>query len=247
MSRMKYKEEYVLGVLGGMGTYATIHLFKQYAEIFPAEKEWERPRIIIDNNCTMPSRVRAILYNEKRQELVDKMSESMQNLIRGGANQIILGCNTSHVFLEDIYKLHPDIEAHVINIIDACVDDLKERNIKKVYLLATEGTILSEVYNKKLEPLGIECETPDEKEFENLRICIEAVKTNNYNQAVKKKFVEFVKRGSVYILGCTELPILYSKFKTEIIENVGDKLIIDPLYLALKKAKKSYLHYNKAN
>ena len=37
-----------IGVLGGMGTYATIHLFKQYAEVFPAEKEWERPRIIID-------------------------------------------------------------------------------------------------------------------------------------------------------------------------------------------------------
>lgn len=27
-----------IGVLGGMGTYVTIHLFKQYAEIFPAKK-----------------------------------------------------------------------------------------------------------------------------------------------------------------------------------------------------------------
>ena len=54
----------VIGVLGGMGTYATINLFNQYAEMFPAEKEWERPRIIIDNRCTMPSRVRAYLYDE---------------------------------------------------------------------------------------------------------------------------------------------------------------------------------------
>lgn len=78
------EKEYVLGVLGGMGTYATIHLFEQYAELFPAEKEWDRPRIIIDNNCTMPSRVRAILYNERWNELVDKMSASMTNLIHGG-------------------------------------------------------------------------------------------------------------------------------------------------------------------
>ena len=78
------EKEYVLGVLGGMGTYATIHLFEQYAELFPAEKEWDRPRIIIDNNCTMPSRVRAILYNERWNELVDKMSASMINLIHGG-------------------------------------------------------------------------------------------------------------------------------------------------------------------
>ena len=58
-------DNYVIGVLGGMGTYATIHLFKQYADVFPAEKEWERPRIIIDNRYTMPSRVRAFLYKEK--------------------------------------------------------------------------------------------------------------------------------------------------------------------------------------
>lgn len=44
-------KDLVIGVLGGMGTYATINLFKQYAEVFPAEKEWERPRIIIDNRC----------------------------------------------------------------------------------------------------------------------------------------------------------------------------------------------------
>lgn len=31
-------KDLVIGVLGGMGTYATINLFKQYAEVFPAEK-----------------------------------------------------------------------------------------------------------------------------------------------------------------------------------------------------------------
>ena len=43
------KKDFVIGVLGGMGTYATINLFKEYARIFEAEKEWDRPRIIIDN------------------------------------------------------------------------------------------------------------------------------------------------------------------------------------------------------
>ena len=69
------KKDYTIGVLGGMGTYATIHLFQQYAEIFEAEKEWDRPRMIIDNRCTMPSRVRAFLYNENVDKLVDEMVE----------------------------------------------------------------------------------------------------------------------------------------------------------------------------
>ena len=75
------KSKFVIGVLGGMGTYATIHLFQQYAEIFPANKEWDRPRIIIDNNCTMPSRVRAFLYNENADLLVKQMTDSIYNLI----------------------------------------------------------------------------------------------------------------------------------------------------------------------
>lgn len=78
------KSDYTLGVLGGMGTFATIHLFQDYAQVFPATKEWDRPRIIIDNRCTMPSRVRAILYNENRKELIDQMSDSIAFLIKGG-------------------------------------------------------------------------------------------------------------------------------------------------------------------
>lgn len=70
-------KDLVIGVLGGMGTYATINLFKQYAEVFPAEKEWERPRIIIDNRCTMPSRVRAFLYHENVERLIDEMANSI--------------------------------------------------------------------------------------------------------------------------------------------------------------------------
>ena len=99
------REPYTIGVLGGMGTYAAIHLFRQYAEVFPAEKEWERPRIIIDNRCTMPSRVRAALYGEDRDRLIGEMSDSIGNLCRSGCSRILLACNTAHLFLEDIYQL----------------------------------------------------------------------------------------------------------------------------------------------
>ena len=80
-------KDLVIGVLGGMGTYATINLFKQYAKTFPAEKEWERPRIIIDNRCTMPSRVCAFLYHEKSERLIDEMTDSIEGLLKmGGEN-----------------------------------------------------------------------------------------------------------------------------------------------------------------
>lgn len=230
------KREYTIGVLGGMGTYATIHLFQQYAEVFPAEKEWERPRIIIDNRCTMPSRVRAYLYNEKTDQLVREMADSMMHLKESGSSRIILACNTSHLFLPKIYEMVPGLEEAVIHIIDTCVNYIKTDGMKEVYLLGSEGTIDSKIYQKALESKGIRCLCPGLDEYSMLRVCIEAVKQNKYSDAVKKTFLDLVNRNDTCILGCTELPILYEKYKTE----VKSKQIYDPLVLGLKKIKEEY-------
>ena len=82
-------EDYVIGIIGGMGSYATIDFFRRLVDAFPAEKEWERPRIIVDNYCTMPSRVRAILYNERTDELIQDLSSSVRAMINIGAKRII--------------------------------------------------------------------------------------------------------------------------------------------------------------
>lgn len=92
-----YKD--VIGVLGGMGSYATLHFFQELLDAFPAEKEWDRPRIIIDNRCTMPSRVLAVLEGIKYDQLVSELCDSVASLLHAGATKIILACNTSHCFL----------------------------------------------------------------------------------------------------------------------------------------------------
>ena len=232
------KKDYVIGILGGMGTYATIHLFQQYAEVFPAIKEWERPRIIIDNRCTMPSRVRAFLYKENVDQLVDEMLDSMQNLVNAGCNKIILACNTSHLFLPKIYEKVPGLEACVKHIIQECVNQVFEDDLSEVYLLGSEGTIDSQVYQKALlerNPL-IKCIAPKPGEYAKLRSCIEAVKQHQYSASVKEVFLELVNRYEACILGCTELPILYERYKDE----VRCGRIYDPVLLSLKALKKEY-------
>ena len=183
------KDDFVIGVLGGMGTYATIHLFKQYADVFPAEKEWDRPRIIIDNRCTMPSRVLAFLRGVKKEELVRQMSDSMRHLADAGAGRIILACNTSHLFLPQIYETVP---------------------------VGSEGTIDSHIYQDALAAEGIECLVPAPEEYADLRECIEAVKQDKYTEEARKLFLGLVNRYDACILGCTELPILYEKYEDEV-------------------------------
>lgn len=229
-------KDYVIGVLGGMGTYATIHLFQQYAEVFQAEKEWDRPRIIIDNRCTMPSRVRAFLYNEKTDQLIREMADSMMHLKEAGCTRIILACNTSHLFLPNIYEIVPGIEGSVIHIINTCVKRVETDGIKEVYLLGSEGTIDSQIYQKALENKGIRCLCPGLDEYSMLRVCIEAVKQNKYSETVRNTFLDLINRNDTCILGCTELPILYEKYRTE----VNCKQIYDPLLLGIEKLKEEY-------
>lgn len=229
-------KDFTIGVLGGMGTYATIGLFNQYAEIFSAEKEWDRPRIVIDNRCTMPSRVRAFLYQENVEKLVNEMTESISHLISMGCTRIILACNTSHLFLPQVFEKNPEAEKYVISIIDACVQKLARNDMKSVFLLASEGTIDSAIYQDALASVGIQCVVPQKEEYDQLRMCIEAVKQNNYSVKVKDIFLELVNRYNSCILGCTELPVLYEKYK----ENVNCKYVYDPLNIAMKKLKEEF-------
>ena len=227
----------IIGVVGGMGSYATLNFFERYLNVFEAEKEWDRPRIIIDNRCTMPSRVRAILYNENWDDVVDELTDSISRLADSGCNRIILACNTSHVFLNDVFSRKPELKPLVVNIIERCALDIKSRNIGDVSLIATEGTILSNIYQSVFERYQVKVNAPSEDVFSKLRYFIEIVKQNKYTQQTFVEFKDFIEEqpSEVLVLGCTEFPVIYSKMKNIMINT--SKQIFDPLESTL-----FYLH-----
>ena len=154
----------------------------------------------------------------------------------GGSARVILACNTSHLFLPQIYKKVPEAKFAVINIIYSCVEQISKDNVKQVFLLGSEGTIESKVYQTALSEKGIACKVPQKEQYVLLRNCIEAVKQNKYSDEVKKSFQELMDEYDVpIILGCTELPILYEKYRDNI-----DATAYDPLLIALKKLKEEY-------
>jgi len=229
-------KEFTIGILGGMGTYATINVFHQYADLFQAQKEWDRPRVIIDNRCTMPSRVRAFLYHENEEELVDSMVGSLVGLVGMGCSHIILACNTAHIFLPHIYRLNPELENYICDAIEICVNEISKTGIKRILLLASEGTIESGIYQRKLASKGITCVVPSIEQYSNIRICIEAVKQNRFSEEIEEIFIKLFQEETNCILGCTELPILFDKYNA----GLSTKNIYDPIYLALKEIKEEF-------
>lgn len=233
--------ELIIGIIGGMGSYATVDFFGRLVRAFPAEKEWERPRILVDNYCTMPSRVRAVLYSEKRDELVGDLRQATLNLMNAGANRIVLACNTAHCFLPDIINAIPQSKECFVNIIEECGKSLRKRGVSRVSLIASEGTIETKIYQKDLEPYGVMVNTPSNAQYTLLRDFIESIKQNKISDTVIEKFQMFIDNSETdtVILGCTELPVLL----TECFKNgyIPTKFIIDPLQCAIDKI----VYYNR--
>lgn len=219
-----------------MGSFATLDFFRRYLEKFPANKEWERPRIVIDNNCKMPSRVRALLYGEKVEELNFQLNQSVSNLIKAGWTDVILACNTSHAFLDYIYSKNEYAKTIVHDIIQELYDEIKSKKIcSPLYLLASEGTIDCGIYDKYFTDVTLKHSKED---YDFIRSMIEAVKTNNITEAVVNEFVDFVNGLPCenVILGCTELPILYNLCMKRISKNIYDPLetVLNNLYKKFK-------------
>ncbi len=227
----------VIGVLGGMGSFATLHFFEALLKAFPAAKEWDRPRILIDNRCTMPSRVLAILEGKQYEQLVEELSDSVRSLLRAGATRIVLACNTSHCFLDDIYRMVPEARGRIVSIIDACCREIAEAGEREVSLIASEGTIRSGVFMNGLTPYGIALRTPENEQFLMQRELIEAVKQDQITPDVICKFVELVSSFSneALILGCTEFPVLYSMVPPGEFDHLR---IYDPLMSAIHVLQK---------
>ena len=229
---MKYKE--TIGIVGGMGSYATLDFFRRILDAFPAEKEWDRPRIIIDNRCTMPSRVRAILYQEETDTIVNELAGAARGLLACGADHLIFACNTSHVFVPDVFRRVPEAEGKTIHIIDTLARRFRERGIQSAYLIASEGTLQSNVYQQSFDRYGIRLDAPGSSDWALLREFIEAVKQNQAGPDEKERFRRFCMEIPFenVILGCTEFPVLLPACELE-----TGKVLWDPLDSAIDHIK----------
>lgn len=231
----KVKKEKIIGILGGMGPYATIDIFKKIVDLTPAKKDWEHLRIIIDNNPKIPSRARCLLFNEKSP--VDEMVKTAKNLEKAGVDFIIIPCNTSHYFFSQVAS---KIKTPIINMIDEVVKEvvLNYKNINKVGLLATEATCGVGIYQSAFAKKNITVLVLDDLGQKQTREIIESAKLNKITKDDKKKAKDLIDKltdlgAQGVILGCTELPLVYKE------NNLPLPLLDSTLILAKAAVKKA--------
>ncbi|MCI8951359.1 MAG: aspartate/glutamate racemase family protein [Lachnospiraceae bacterium] len=222
----------IIGIVGGMGPLATVDLFRRLVEAFPSERDWEKPHIIVDSYSTIPSRVRAVLYDEKKSEVVDCLAASIRHLQDMGAQKIIVGCHTAHIFLPEVLSRLQCREDCVLNIIDSAVIYCAHAGYRSIRLLASEGTVQTKIYTMAFERVGIDIINPTEEEQIQIRSCIEAVKQNLITDEAIRSFQNLIKMDeNPVLLGCSELPVMYESIQNKGICFGND--IIDPFQIVI--------------
>lgn len=199
-----------IGIVGGFGAYATLDFYKRILEAFASDSERNYPHIIMDNNFTMPSRTRALIYDENYEEIVRAITDSIMLLMEHDASKIVLVCGTAHYFLDDVYQLLPEAKNRVVDIIDILGQKLQKKSVDNVLIIAAEGALKKGLYKKRLEKYGICAVQPEESTYEEIRYFIECVKQNRLSEDAIFSFQGFLEQYNLknVVLGCTEFPVL---------------------------------------
>lgn len=202
-----------LGILGGMGSYASLELYKNILDHTKVECDADHIDMYIYNHATIPDRTEYILSG-RQEELFKILLKDCKELQSLGCEHIAIACNTSHYFAD---RLQENLDVPIINIIRETIDYIYNTNnyVKKIGILATEGTVKSGIYGKECVKYGIEPIYPSPKMQKKVtELIYDQIKRSlpgNYEE-----FLEFsdelLKAGAEYIvLSCTELSVFKNR------------------------------------
>jgi aspartate racemase len=210
-----------IGIIGGMGAAATCDLFNKVITMTDAKSDQEHIHIFIDCNTNIPDRTKAILG--RGEDPVPEIVRSGIRLQSMGADVLVMPCNTAHYFYD---RITPFFDIPLLNMLKLTAQEIKEREICKIGLLATDGTIKSGVYHAVLAEAGIDLVIPSpEKQTSVMDVIYNGIKASNRDIDLTEFYCaidELFEQGAeILILGCTELPVAFDVFHI-------DRPVIDP-------------------
>jgi len=201
----------VIGILGGMGPEATLDFYRDIISLTPVNRDQDHIRVLIYSNPKIPDRTRGI--DQTGESPAPGLIESAEILEKGGAGIIAMPCNAAHYFL-------PEIQRHIsIPILDMIEEACRRLcmqfpALKTAGLMASNGTVVSGLYERSLAGRGIAVLTPGEEDQQRVQMAIDQVKLGIHDRLTREMFqsvgLRMAEAGAeLIILGCTEIPLAF--------------------------------------
>ncbi len=187
---------------------ATAYFMRRIIEMTDAKTDQENIEMVIYNVPSIPDRTGYILDNTKESPL-PKITELAGKIQADGADYIAIPCVTAHYFHKAISD---SVDIPVSNGIKEAAEYLKKAGIKKVGIMATDGTASTRLFDSVFMDYGITCIYP-RPECQKLVMSIiyddiKAGHKTNMEEFYLVKEDLFEQGAKVVILGCTELSVV---------------------------------------
>lgn len=195
-------------ILGGMGTLATESYVRLLDQRTPTHSDQDYLNYLVVNHATIPDRTSWILDHSKQNPTEPLIEDIKQQSLLNPAFFVLI-CNTAHYSYQ---QLQAATEIPILNMLQATVDEIKKikPTAKRVGLLATNGTIVSGLYDSYITKAGYEevKPTPEIQDMTEDLIYNDIKKAGHsdgtkYHELVRKMIEE--QHCDIVILGCTEL------------------------------------------
>jgi aspartate racemase len=222
-----YKEHYRIGILGGMGPLAGVHLQKLIIQHTPAVIDQEHIEVLCFTNPHIPDRMKSLREDEGK-IFSDAIIESLQVLEAAQADCILIPCNTSHARLK---RIQASTNIPVLDMIQLTLRKIEALHVSSVGLLATEGTLASRVFEFGNRLRWVTPDAAHQKEVLRIIADIKAGRGSDADITARlRAAIDFLlgEGAEKVVLGCTELSI-YS----ELMDAVK---VVDPLAELAKEA-----------
>ena len=196
-----------LGIIGGLGPETTARFYMEI--VFACSKSsGRRPQILI-SNVAVPLSVEKELITEARNEknILPFLINAARQLEKGGADFIVIPCNTVHIFIEEIRQ---SVSIPVLSIIEETSTFLRKEKIKEVGVFATTVTIKNKLFDENLKNRGIKIITPEALNQFKMGVIINNLVNNQQTRKDREDFLKIIKSTNTknVILACTDLQIL---------------------------------------
>ncbi len=206
-----------VGIIGGVGPKTTAEFYSELIFIAQKLEKTTRPPILI-YSVPLPYAIEkdSILNATGEERNIPYLVEAAKVLEKGGADFVVMPCNTLHAFIEDIRS---GIKIPVLSIVEETVNCLKNKNVSRVGLISTASTRKNELYEKSFKEAGITYEVSTDFQQKQINKIIHNLvmgNTTSEDKNVLENIINsFVDRsiGDV-ILACTDLQLLKPEHET---------------------------------
>ena len=229
----------MIGILGGMGSYATLAFFQKVLDLQEKEASKHIP-LFIYNDVSIPSRVRHILFDEASP--VPLMREAIIKMQSIGCSKIYIPCNSASYFIDEIKK----DSAIKIDIIGTILPTIKylpseKKKLKRVMFIGSHIIYVKKPFAPFLSKFNFEQVEHDDYIQNLIEEIIYGIKDNSEQKIFMERAKNLLKlinqkyKIDILVLACTELCLAFDQL------NSANFKIIDTNFILAKTLVENYM------